>query len=146
MAATTHKGQSWFQPVLFLRLEGLVALAGAVVAYWRLGGDGLLFAILLFVPDISMIGYRWNHHRGADIYNLAHTYIGPALLLAVGLGTMTQLPVLVALIWIAHIGLDRLLGYGLKYSTGFKDTHLSRHIYESLSSAGQSRGDNSAGA
>src|SRR5690606_1119744 len=94
MAATTHKGQSWFQPVLFLRLEGLVALAGAVVAYWRLGGDGLLFAILLFVPDISMIRYRWDHHRGAASYNLAHTHSVRALLLAVGPGPMTPLPTL----------------------------------------------------
>lgn len=109
---------------LTLRLEGAVVLALMVWAFQTTGGNWWLFAALLFVPDLFMLGYLRGPSIGAAVYNMGHTYLAPAAfaLLGVALGTSVILPV--AMIWAAHIGLDRMLGYGLKGSGGFKDTHL----------------------
>lgn len=110
-----------------LRLEGLVLLAGALAAYALLGGSWIAFVVLLFVPDVSMIGYLVDARFGAWAYNVAHTYLLPTVLLAAGYALGAPLAVQIGLIWLAHIGLDRTLGYGLKYPTEFKDTHL-QHV------------------
>ena len=109
-----------------LRLEGLAVLAAAVAAYAFIGGSWLMFALLLLAPDLAMIGYRFGNVVGAAAYNAVHTYLGPAALGAAGLALGAPTMQAAALIWIAHIGLDRALGYGLKYATGFGDTHLGR--------------------
>ena len=109
-----------------LRLEGLAVLAAAVSAYAFIGGSWLLFALLLLAPDLAMIGYRFGPVGGAAAYNAAHTYLAPAALGAAGLALGAPTMQALALIWIAHIGLDRALGYGLKYPTGFGHTHLGR--------------------
>jgi hypothetical protein len=113
------------QPRLLLHLEGLALLVGAVALYSQHSADWLAFILLLFVPDISMIGYLANPRLGAAIYNLAHTYSLPLALGLVALAGGWSLGVSLALIWFAHISLDRALGYGLKYDS-FKDTHLNR--------------------
>jgi len=100
-------------PKVYLHLEGLVVLVAACVAYNSLGASWGKFALLFLVPDVSMIGYLGGRAVGAWLYNAVHSYLGPAILW-------------VCLIWAAHIGFDRLLGYGLKFATGFKDTHLNR--------------------
>lgn len=109
---------------MLLRLENLAALVAAVLAYQALGGNWWLFAALLFVPDLSMLGYLGGPRRGAIAYNLVHNWLAPALL--AGLGAAIGQPLLwqLAAIWAAHIGLDRTLGYGLKYPDGFGVTHL----------------------
>ena len=113
------------RPTVLLRLEAAAALAVAAGLYGAHGGGWALFALLLLAPDLSALGYLAGSATGAAWYNAAHTYLVPAALGAVGLTTgHAQLPLL-ALIWAAHIGLDRLLGYGLKYPDGFKRTHLS---------------------
>jgi hypothetical protein len=109
-----------------LRLEGLAVLFAAVAAYAWLGGSWTQFALLLLAPDLAMIGYRFGPAVGAAAYNAVHTTLAPAALGAVGLALGAPEMQALALIWIAHIGLDRALGYGLKYSTGFGDTHLGR--------------------
>lgn len=109
-----------------LHLEGAAVLLAAGIAYAHLHGSGLLFVLLLFVPDVAMLGYLLNARIGAAIYNLGHVYAAPGILLAVALALTWEIGVLVALIWFAHIGMDRALGYGFKYPTGFKDTHLQR--------------------
>jgi hypothetical protein len=101
-------------------------LVAAVWAYSHLQLRWTLFAALFLVPDLSMFGFAINARLGAIFYNLAHTYVLPAALLGFGLVRGTSLQMAVALIWIAHIGFDRLLGYGLKYPTHFKDTHMQR--------------------
>ena len=112
------------QPTVLLRLEGAAALALAAGLYGTHGGGWALFALLLLAPDLSALGYLAGPAAGAAWYNAAHTYLVPAAMGAVGLATgHTSLPLL-ALIWTAHIGMDRLLGYGLKYPDGFKRTHL----------------------
>jgi hypothetical protein len=111
--------------VMILRLEGLAAAAVTAVLYARTGASWWLFAALWLAPDLSMPGYLFGSCRGARIYNAVHAYVAPA---ALGLSALLLhanglLPF--ALIWANHIGVDRLLGYGLKYSDGFKWTHLS---------------------
>lgn len=110
-----------------LRLEGLAALAAAIAGYAVIGGSWPLFALLLLAPDLAMIGYRFGPAAGAAAYNAVHTYLAPAALGAAGLAFGAPALQALALIWVAHIGLDRALGYGLKYATGFGDTHLGRN-------------------
>jgi hypothetical protein len=107
-----------------LRLEALLIMVGAIVFYTKLGGNWRMFALLFFVPDLSMLGYLINRSLGAAVYNVGHSYVSPAVLVLLGL--ILALPPLysLALIWVAHIGFDRMLGFGLKYATGFGDTHL----------------------
>lgn len=109
-----------------LKLEGLVLFVGAIALYAMSGGSWVLFVVLLLAPDLSMLGYGVNTRVGALAYNSVHTYLLPALLLAVGLLSSAPLATQIGLIWLAHIGMDRTVGYGLKYPTAFKDTHMQR--------------------
>ncbi len=84
------------------------------------------FTLLFLVPDIFMLGYLAGPRIGAALYNAGHSYLGPLILAGVGSLANAQMPLLIALIWGAHIGIDRAIGYGLKYGSGFKDTHLGR--------------------
>ncbi|MBD9668562.1 uncharacterized protein DUF4260 [Variovorax beijingensis] len=109
-----------------LRLEGAAVLGVALAAYAQFGAGWGAFALWLLVPDLSLLGYLAGPRTGAALYNAAHSYVGPVLLLA--LGVLAAMPWAVAgsLIWLAHIGVDRALGYGLKYAAGFATTHLGR--------------------
>jgi hypothetical protein len=111
-------------PRILLRLEGGATLAAAVAAYVAGGWSWWLFAGLFLAPDIGFAGFLVDRRVGAAVYNALHTYAVPTGLglSAILAGAPAAFPV--AIIWIAHIGFDRLLGYGLKYPTGFGDTHL----------------------
>lgn len=109
-------------PVLLQRLEGLAALGLGVAAYAWLGQSWLVFALLCLAPDLTMLGYVRSPRLGALTYNLGHTYAMPALLALLGL-VVGPLAYGLAAIWVAHIGFDRLLGYGLKLGP-FEQTHL----------------------
>jgi uncharacterized protein DUF4260 len=113
-------------PRLLLRLEGAALLVIAVVLYARAGTSWWLFAVLVLAPDLSFIGYLAGPKVGAIAYNAAHATIGPIALAVIGIYAPSPLSLAVALIWLAHIGADRLLGYGLKYAAGFGFTHLGR--------------------
>jgi hypothetical protein len=113
-------------PAILLRLEGVAVFFGAIALYLTQGASGLLFGLLLFTPDLSMFGYVINPRFGSMMYNAVHTYALPAVLIALGFVTRWTPGTHIALIWFAHIGMDRMLGYGLKYPTAFKDTHLQR--------------------
>jgi hypothetical protein len=107
-----------------LRVEGLCVLAASALAYSKFGaGWGVFFACFL-LPDLSFFGYLAGPRVGAFAYNAAHSYIGALVCLALSLLWPSQLPPAAGLIWCAHIGFDRALGYGLKYSQGFGYTHL----------------------
>ena len=110
-------------PNLILRAEGLAVLVAAVWAYALAGVGWWLFLGLILAPDLAMLGYLAGPRAGAAAYNVAHTYLGPLALLA--LGQAWPLATALGLIWAAHIGADRMLGYGLKYPWAFKATHLS---------------------
>ena len=97
-----------------------------VVLYARTGASWWLFAALWLGPDLSMLGYLAGPDLGARIYNSIHAYATPATLIVCALLLGAQGFVPVALIWANHISVDRLLGYGLKYRSGFGWTHLGR--------------------
>lgn len=101
---------------ILLRLEGLTLFAGMVVLYWAWDGSWLVFALLFFVPDLSFLAYLSGARFGALVYNAAHSYMAPVALLTLGFGLASPLTLSIALIWLAHIGIDRALGYGLKFS------------------------------
>ena len=111
--------------VLLQRLEGLAALGFGVAAYMWLGQSWLVFALLFLAPDLFMFGYLRSARFGALTYNLVHTYVAPALLASLGL-VIGPVAFGLAAIWVAHIGFDRVLGYGLKFEAGFGETHLGR--------------------
>jgi hypothetical protein len=109
-----------------LRLEGLTLFAGMILLYAIGGGSWWLFVILFLAPDLSFAAYLAGPKVGAIVYNGAHGYLGPMALMAAGFGMNRPLALSIAMIWLAHIGMDRALGYGLKYFGGFGFTHLGR--------------------
>jgi hypothetical protein len=109
-----------------LRLEGLTLFAGMSLLYGFWGGPWWVYAVLFLAPDISFLGYLAGPTAGAIVYNAAHSYIVPMALMTAGFGFAPPLLLTIAMIWLAHIGFDRALGYGLKYSAGFGFTHLGR--------------------
>jgi hypothetical protein len=113
-------------PAALLHLEGLTVFIGAIALYISQGASGLLFGLLFFAPDLSAIGYKANPRIGSFTYNAVHTYALPAVLIALAFAAQWTFGIHIALIWFAHIGMDRMLGFGLKYPTSFKDTHLQR--------------------
>ena len=114
------------RPAVLLKGEGAALLVASVVLYWLDGGNWLLFVLLLLAPDASILGYLAGPRVGAAVYNAFHSYPLPAALGIIGLLLGAPLAVAVALVWFAHIGMDRMIGYGMKYGSGFKDTHLGR--------------------
>jgi hypothetical protein len=109
-----------------LRLEGAAAFAAAMALYAHAGFPWLAFVIFFLAPDLAMLAYLIGPKAGALAYNLVHTYGLPLPLALAGFAFGSTVASAVALIWIAHIGFDRMLGYGLKYASGFGDTHLGR--------------------
>ncbi len=114
-------------PNLLLRVEALAFFIGAIVLYAHQGFSGVAFALLLLVSDVSMVGYLVNTRVGSQLYNIVHAYALPVILMAFGLATSAPVAIQVGLIWFAHISMDRVVGYGLKYATDFKDTHF-QHV------------------
>jgi Domain of unknown function (DUF4260) len=107
-----------------LRIEALAVLLVSAWAYSRWGGTWAQFALCFLLPDVAFLGYLVSARVGAVAYNLTHSYASAFTLLAGGVLGAQPLALSMALIWIAHIGFDRALGYGLKYSAGFGFTHL----------------------
>ena len=109
-----------------LRIEGLALLAVALLLYGRVHASWWLFAGLFLLPDVSFAGYLFGPRIGALAYNAAHSTIGPLALATLALVVPSPHLFPIALIWLAHVGFDRALGYGLKMASGFRDTHLGR--------------------
>ncbi|MEZ5888435.1 MAG: DUF4260 domain-containing protein [Paracoccaceae bacterium] len=111
------------------KLEGALVFVGAALWLWAHapGWPWWLWPVLVLLPDLAIIGYLAGPRLGALFYNGAHLYAGGLIL--GGAGHAFGLPVTITdlgLIWIAHVGFDRMLGYGLKEASGFHDTHLGR--------------------
>jgi Domain of unknown function (DUF4260) len=115
------------RPRILLHIEGGVVLFLSVLFYAYLRASWPLFFLLILAPDLFMLGYLVNVRVGTLIYNSVHTYVGPLLLVAISASGIHAELLPYALIWTAHLGMDRMLGFGLKYATTFKDTHL-QHV------------------
>ena len=114
--------------ILWQRVEGALVFAGSIALFIFSGSDLPWWAALalFFVLDLSFLAYPLGPRLGARVYNLVHVYALGVVLIP--LGTILALPVLTGLgtLWLAHVGFDRMLGYGLKSETAFHDTHLGR--------------------
>ena len=113
-------------PGIILRLESVAIFAVMLLLYRELGLSWWLFVLLFLAPDLSMLAYLADAKIGAVVYNVVHTYVLPAILFVLGFIGEGSLLMGLGLIWGAHIALDRFLGFGLKYRTHFRDTHLQR--------------------
>lgn len=113
-------------PRVWLRVEGLAALGGGAGLYLTLGGELLWLVPLLLLVDVTMLGYLGGPRLGALVYNLAHNWAAGIVVLAVAWLTASPVIALAGAILVAHTGMDRAAGYGLKYPTAFADTHMGR--------------------
>ncbi|MBZ9809314.1 DUF4260 domain-containing protein [Mesorhizobium sp. BR1-1-9] len=111
---------------LAIRLEWSAVAVSAIVFYALAGASWWLFALLILAPDLSMFGYLAGPRVGAACYNAFHILVPPVFLVLAGSLFGNATAIAIALIWIAHIAIDRALGYGLKLSSSFQDTHLGR--------------------
>ncbi|PDQ20419.1 hypothetical protein CN311_14180 [Mesorhizobium sanjuanii] len=111
---------------LAVRLEWVAVAVAALFFYAISGVSWWLFALLILAPDLSMLAYLAGPRVGAFAYNAFHILIVPVLLVLAGNVFGSAMATAIALIWIIHIAVDRALGYGLKLSSGFQDTHLGR--------------------
>jgi hypothetical protein len=112
------------QPKAWLRAEGFAAFDAGAAAFNVLGGNPLVFLVALLLVDVSMVGYLAGPRLGATVYNVAHNWFTAIAVL--GIGYLAGIPAveLAGCVLVAHVGGDRLAGYGLKYPTSFGDTHL----------------------
>lgn len=109
-----------------LRIEAALVFALALWAYGRWGAGWGTFAACFLLPDLAFLGYLAGPRIGALAYNATHALVGPLATLAFGFAGGEPAALSAGLIWIAHVGFDRMLGYGLKYASGFHATHLGR--------------------
>lgn len=112
-------------PKLILQFEGLAIFIASTILAFIIGIDWRLYLVLILAPDLFMLGYLANKKIGAITYNIGHTYVTPLGLHAAAYLIESPMLAQISLVWITHIGFDRFLAYGLKYSKGFKSTHLS---------------------
>lgn len=113
-------------PVWFERTENLAIAAAVVAAVVHLRFSWWWLPVLFIAFDISMIGYLAGDRVGAISYNAVHSYVVPAALLLGYVLSGERWCAFVGLLWAFHIAGDRLGGYGLKFTSGFQDTHLGR--------------------
>ena len=113
-------------PGILLRLEGAAVAAGSLALYFDQGFGWVALIVLALAPDLAMVAFAAGPRVGAIAYDVAHTEALPVALGVAGVLSGDELPVQLALIWLIHIGVDRAVGYGLKYPTAFGDTHLQR--------------------
>ena len=124
-----------------LRLEGLALLVAGLTLYARGHGDWALFLKLFLLPDLSFAAYLFGPRAGAFAYNAMHSTLGALALAAFGYIAAAPMALLIALIWLAHIGFDRALGYGLKYASAFGDTHLGARKPRAAPTLRQAQGE-----
>jgi hypothetical protein len=124
--ATAAAGMTTGTVRTWLRLEGLAAFAFGVALFGASGGNWLLLIPLLLLPDISAIGYLVSPRIGSLTYNLIHNWVPGFVALGIGAWLASPAVILVAAILIAHVGMDRAAGYGMKLPSSFHDTHLGR--------------------
>jgi hypothetical protein len=113
-------------PRLLLHAEGAAVAVAAVTLYFYDDHPWWLLLVLALAPDLSLLGYLAGPRIGSYAYDVVHTYVGPVALAAAGVAAEAGAATAVGLVWLAHIGVDRAVGYGLKYPTSPKDTHLGR--------------------
>lgn len=113
-------------PKLLLHFEGVILLVASIVLYASQGFAWSTFLLLLLAPDLAFVAYIANRNLGTFFYNALHTVALPLILAVAAFMIDWTFGIQLALIWLAHVGMDRTVGYGLKYTNSFKNTHLSK--------------------
>ena len=111
-------------PIFIRRLECTIILLGALYAYHQLGFSWLTFALLFFIPDLSLFVYVIGKKIGGTAYNMAHCFAWPVILGLVAWQLSNSTLQMVAVIWLAHCAFDRAIGWGLKYPDSFCNTDM----------------------
>jgi lysylphosphatidylglycerol synthetase-like protein (DUF2156 family) len=124
-AATAPPGTVVGAPRIWLLLEGLTLLVGTAVAFSTTHQSWWLALSVLLLPDVFAVGYTFGKRLGAHMYNVAHATPLPALLVGLGWWQDKSILLAVGIVWLGHVGMDRMLTFGLKYSDDFQHTHLS---------------------
>lgn len=116
------------QAVSWQRFEGGLIFIASMAIYWHNAGimPWWMAALFFFAPDLSFAGYLLGPRAGSSFYNAVHLYACGIAVIAIGLAFVSPMTLGLGALWLAHAGLDRLLGYGLKLSEGFTFTHLGR--------------------
>ncbi|MBX9807379.1 MAG: DUF4260 domain-containing protein [Flavobacteriaceae bacterium] len=107
-----------------LQLEELGLFLFGIYLFNQLDYAWWWFLVLILVPDLSMIGYAFGNKFGAFLYNLFHHRAIAVMIYLAGIYSSNNLIQLTGIILFSHSSMDRMMGYGLKYETGFKFTHL----------------------
>ncbi|GAA4596221.1 hypothetical protein GCM10023194_67870 [Planotetraspora phitsanulokensis] len=115
------------RPLTWLRIEGLAVAGAALVIFATTGHSWWLIPALVLVPDLSWLAYLAGRQVGAWTYNLTHTAPLPLALLAAGAGWHIGALTVAGAVGLLHLGLDRLMKYGVKYDHSFGMTHLGVH-------------------
>lgn len=109
-----------------LKLEQIAFFVLGVFLFSQTDYSWWWFLALFLVPDISILGYLVNPKIGATFYNISHHYAVAIGIYFIGIYfKITELQV-IGSVFFAHSAFDRMLGFGLKYSDDFKNTHLGR--------------------
>jgi hypothetical protein len=120
----TTANQAWIRP--WLRAEGVASFAAGLAGFLFLGLPWWAFALLLIVPDVSMVGYLRGPRVGAILYNVVHNLATGVAVAGIGLAIGSVPLAAAGAILVAHSGMDRIAGYGLKFPDSFHATHLGR--------------------
>lgn len=107
-----------------LKLEELFMFGLSIFLFSKLDFAWWLYPVLLFTPDLSMLGYLISPQVGAATYNFIHVKALGISIFVIGVILASQPLQLAGLILFGHSSMDRILGYGLKYPDAFKHTHL----------------------
>ncbi|MDW7615947.1 DUF4260 domain-containing protein [Peribacillus simplex] len=110
----------------FLHIEGLMVLLAMIYIYSLYEFSWWIFLLFILSPDVSMLAYLIDDRVGAKVYNLFHTYTLSIFMILLAIFLKSDALMMIGSIWTAHIGIDRLFGYGLKYTSSFKATHLQK--------------------
>lgn len=112
---------------ILLKLEELAMLLLGFFLFMQLDLPTWYFFALILAPDIGMLGYVFGSKAGAVSYNLTH-HKGVAILLYLVGSSFLDFSILqlIGIILFSHAAMDRVFGYGLKYNSGFNDTHLGK--------------------
>ena len=113
-------------PRILLRIEGAAMALGAIVAYLHCGGSFWIFILLVLLPDTALAGYLIDRRVGVACYDAVHTSFPAILMAIVGVLDANTTLICFAAIWLTHIGIERMIGLGLRYGDGFAYTHLGK--------------------
>jgi hypothetical protein len=109
---------------VLIKVEEAAQFILTIILFTKLPFVWWVYPALLFLPDLSMLGYLTNSKVGAFTYNLFHHKAIAVAIGSAGLFMQNNNLMLVAIVLYGHSSMDRMLGYGLKHDKGFKFTHL----------------------